>query len=162
MRLKADTDGHDHDGLVLTGDDHHSESAEVAIEDTTTSIPPSSTFNLDITLPDGSFELARVIINGGKQMSGNQWRECCEVHATRDSGEAVGHSVEDVAFKKVYAVTYSKQNADAYLSHKIFDNNLSYILLQDAVLTGSVLRLTFLNTFGGSTFLWVKGQAVLF
>jgi hypothetical protein len=66
---------------------------------------------------------------------------------------------------KTYTATYSKQNGDAYLSDKVFDTNTSlsaqYIALKDAYITGSILRLVFHNYFGGSAYLWVKGQALL-
>lgn len=165
MRLKAVTDGVDtHEELVLTTDDHHPHASAVAIENTSQVIGAGADYDLDITLPHGDFQVARVIIMGAKQMQGGQWREACEVHVTRDADEAIGNSVENVSFKKVYAVTYSKQNADTYLSHKIFDSNTSqqYILLKDAVITGSVLRLTFNNPTGTSATLWVKGQALVF
>jgi hypothetical protein len=93
------------------------------------------------------------------------WRECAEIVATTDSAEAMGHSVREAGTRKVYASTYSKQNADAYLSHKIFDDNTGsgnrYIAVQDVAIVGAVLRITFRNFFGGSATLWVKGQALL-
>lgn len=93
------------------------------------------------------------------------WRESAEVFVTRDAGEAASHTIRASSFKKVYACTYQKQVGDSYLSHKIFDSNTGssnrYIALQDAVITGSTLRLTFRNFFGGSAFMWVQGQAIL-
>lgn len=166
MRLQAETDGRLHEGLVVTENDHHPRAASVNFSNTSQSLPPGTTYNLDITLPDGNFQVARVMMHGPKQMSGGQWYEGAEIHATRDADEAIGQSWWDVSFKKVYAVTYSKQVLDSYLTEKIFDSNTSssakYIACTAAVLTGSVLRLTFQNYFGGSATLWVKGKVLAF
>lgn len=166
MRLRQSNDGRDHDELEITTDDHHPEPTSVTIEDTTTSLPPGTTFNLDLTLPHDDFQVARVQITGPKGIfPGNPWREFAEIVATRSTAEAMGHSIRDAGSKKCYASTYSKQNADAYLSHKIFDSNTGasnrYIAVQDASIIGSTLRITFRNFFGGSATLWVKGQALL-
>jgi hypothetical protein len=164
MRLSPSTDGGAHGDTQPGPHDHHSRPAMFEINNTSQVIAGGATFNLDVPLGRSDYALARVMLMGAKQCTGQLWRECCEVHASRDAAKAVGHSVVDVTFKQVYAVTYSKQNADLYLSHKIFDSNLTgeYILLRDAVLTGSVLRLTFLNGTGTNATLWVKGQAVVF
>jgi hypothetical protein len=168
MRLKSETDGRSHSILTITENDHHSRPRAVAISNTTQSLPPGTTYNLDIDLGRSDYQLARVMIMGARTMFGvaSNFRESAEVHATRNSAEAFAHSVRDSGSTyRCYAVTYSKQVGDSYLTHAIFDNNTAigsaYILLQDAVLTGSVLRLTFLNTFGGSATLWVKGTALV-
>jgi len=109
-----------------------------------------------------------VMIMGPWQPTGPQWREAAEVVVTTDSAEAQGYSVRDTgSFKKSYAATYSKQNGDTNLTHKIFDSDVSgydkrYIALLDAWITGSTLRLRFKNYFGGSKPLWVKGQAEVY
>ena len=165
MRLQSQTDGrvHPEDGGA---NDHHPAPTSVTINNTTQSLPPGTTYNLDITLPHSNFQFARIHISGKKPMwNTGQWREGAEVLATRDASEAMGHSIRETgSMYTVYAATYSKQNADAYLSHRIFDDNIAsgskYIALQDAVITGSTLRLTFKSTFGGSATLWVKGQAL--
>jgi len=165
MRLSAETDGRDHASLAATPDDHHPRPASVTINNTSQSLPPGTTYNLDIALPHAGFQFARVQILGAKQMplSAGNWYECAEIIATTNSAQAIGHSTHDSSFKKVYSVTYSKQVGDAILSHKIFDTNTAaeYIALQDALITGSTLRLIFRNFFGGSATLWVKGQALL-
>lgn len=164
MRLKPETDGVGHDDLNITAHDHHPQPEMVDIDNTSQSLPPGTTYNLDITLSHSNYQVAKMILMGAKSPQGPQWKECAEVYATRDLSEAIAESVREVAFKTVYAMTYSKQNGDAYLTHKIFDNDVAneYILLQDAYITGSTLRLVFLNTFGGSATLWVKGTAHLF
>jgi hypothetical protein len=166
MRLEPIKDGLQHP-TDNGEDDHHPAPYSVTINNTSQSLPPGTTYNLDISLPHSNFQIARVQITGAKPMwTSGQWREGVEILATRDSAEAMGHSIRETgSMYKVYAATYSKQNSDSYLSQKIFDNNTGssnrYICLQDAVITGSTLRLTFLNTFGGSATLWVKGQALL-
>jgi hypothetical protein len=166
MRLEAQTDGSEHG--VGGPDDHHPRPKVVTISNTTQSLPPGTTFNLDIPVGSDQFKFARCQLLGSRHMypSGSaQWSECAEVLVTRDTAEAMGHSQRDLAFKKVYSATYSKLNGDSYLTHKIFDSltgiSQRYIALVDAVLTGSNLRLTFRNYHGGSAFLWVKGQALL-
>lgn len=161
MRLEPES-GKSHKALTLTADDHHSEPTLVSINDTSTVVGASSVFNMDVALGDPNFQGGRAILLGGKQMSGNLWRECVELTFSRDSGEAMGGTVEDVSFKKVYAGAYSKQVADSFLSHKIFDLNLSRIAISACFITGSNLRIQFQNTTGVATTLWVKGQAVLF
>jgi len=166
MRLTEQSDGLLHPA-DLTPDDHHPAPTSVTISNTSQSLPPGTTYNLDIALPHSNFQFARVQITGAKPMwVAGYWREGAEILVTRNSSEAVGHSIRETgSIYKVYAATYSKQNSDAYLSHAIFDNNTAsssrYIALQDAVITGSTLRLTFKNLFGGSATLWVKGQALV-
>jgi hypothetical protein len=166
MRLTEQSDGllHPPD---LTPDDHHPAPTSVTIDNTSQSLPPGTSYNLDISLPHSNFQFARVQITGAKPLwIAGYWREGAEILVTRSASEAMGHSIRETgSMYKVYAVTYSKPQGDAYLSHKIFDNNTGssnrYIALLDAVITGSTLRLTFRNTFGGSATLWVKGQALL-
>lgn len=164
MRLKAETDGRSHAALIVGPHDHHAKALAFTITDTTTVVGPTSIFNLDISLPSDEYQTGRVILIGGKVMSGSasQWRECAEITVSRDTSEAVGGSIEDAGFKRVYSVVYAKAAGASFLSQKIFDNNLSRIWLRDAVLTGSVLRLAFQNSTAIATTIWVKGQAVLF
>lgn len=168
MRLEPATDGLDHDGLLSVGaDDHHPEPVSITINNTSQSLPPGTDYNLDLILPHSGFQMARVQITGPHEMwTAGQWRDCAEIVVTRSVSEAMGYSIRDAqSMYKVYAATYSKQNGDAWLSHKIFDNSTPaanrYIALLDAVITGSTLRLTFHNYFGGSATLWVKGQALV-
>jgi len=163
VRLQPETSGRDHSGLTVTEDDHHPVPTSVTIDNTTQVINAGTLWNLDISLPQSNYQAARVIIHGPDQCAGAAWYEFAEIYVTRDSAEAMGHSVEEISFKKVYAVTYSKQVADTYLSQKIFTNaSPPNIVLQDAVLTGSLLRLSFRNTYTANETLWVKGQALLF
>lgn len=103
---------------------------------------------------------------GPRAVSGSTLKEGGEIMVTRDASEAMGLSCIDTTMSfRVYVATYSKANGDARLTNAVFDSNpangADYIALQDAVLTGSVLRLTFKNLFGGSATLWVKGQALV-
>jgi hypothetical protein len=163
MRLKAQTDGRFHptDGGE---NDHHSAPKAISFSNTSHWLPPNTTYNLDIAVGQANFQFARVMLIGpnGATGFGTNWKEGAELLVTRDQSKAMGHSFRNASPKKVYAVTYSKQNADSYLSHKIFNAGASnYIAVQDAVLTGSVLRLTFRNYYGGSMTLNVRGQALL-
>lgn len=165
MRLQESTDGRKHPD-DNTPNDHHSQPVSVSINNTTQSLPPGTTYDLDVDLGRDDLQVAIALLMGPDNsggMFGTAWNEFAQIVATRDSGEAMGESVRSAGtFKKIYSVTYSKQNSDSYLSHKIFDNVSSqrYIAVQDAVITGSNLRITFKNFFGGSTFLWVKGQVL--
>jgi hypothetical protein len=170
MRLGAPSDGRSHEALDVGAHDHHNAPESVSFSNTAQSLPPGATFDLDVPLGRTGYQLARVQITGPAVIpagiSSALWRECAELVVTTDSSEAVGHSIRDAASpKKVYAATYSKQNGDSYLTHKIFDSNTGsgnrYICVQDAVITGSILRITFRNYFGGSATLWVKGQALV-
>jgi len=94
------------------------------------------------------------------------FRECAKVHVTTDTADALGDSVRNTGLAyKSYAVSYAKQAGATNLTHKLFDTatgaSARYIALKDAVITGSTLRLTFHNYYGGSATLSVKGQAVL-
>lgn len=169
MRLGGAIPRQSHVGLNFDENNHHPEPTSVSINNTTQSLPPGTTYNLDITLPHADFEFARVMIMGPQVVppvvSAN-YREYAEVAVTTVAAEAIAHSTRNAGtFKKVYAATYSKQNGDTYLSHKIFDSVTGvgnrYIQLLDAQIIGATLRLTFRNTHGGSAFLWVKGQALL-
>jgi len=169
MRLKGQTDGLEHEALEVTPHDHHSRPTTVSINNTTQSLPPGTTYDLDITLPNANYVRAKILITGAAIAGGGSGalqRECAELVATTDSAEAIAYSVRTSGFKKVYCSTYSKQNGDSYLTHKIFDNNTGssnrYIALQDAWITGSILRLRFYNFFGGSATLWVKGSAEVY
>lgn len=168
MRTKPTTDGLSHDALTVGVHDHHPRPTTITINNTSQSLPPGTTYDLDLTLPDSNYKRAKLILMGAWSPTGPQWRECCELVVTTDSGEAIGVSFRDAgSFKKTYAGTYSKQNGAANLSHKIFDSatgsySQRYIALQDAWITGSTLRLRFRNYFGGSATLWVKGQAEVY
>lgn len=162
MRLRPQTDGHLHPADGGT-DDHHPEPVSVDFTNTTQSLPPGTSYNLDISLGDSNFQLVRVMLIGPNVSTGlgGTWKECAELLVTRDTEKAMGHSIRNASQKKVYASTYSKQNADAYLTHKIFNaGSGNHIAVEDAVLTGSVLRITFRSFYGGSINLNVRGQAL--
>ncbi|MGD9156785.1 MAG: hypothetical protein PVG39_00125 [Desulfobacteraceae bacterium] len=163
MRLDNLTDGrvHPSDGGV---NDHHAAPISVDFINTTQSLPPGTSYNLDVSLGRDDFRFARVMIIGPNDSAGlnSPWKECAELLVTRDSTKAMGHSISNAGQKKVYASTYSKQNSDSYLTHKIFNAGVGdYIAVENAVLTGSVLRLTFRSFYGGSMTLNVRGQALL-
>lgn len=161
MRAQQDTDGRSHDALTTTPHDHHGAPSLVSFSNTNQSLPPGTTFDLDVTLPASSFKVARVQLMGPNTSGGGGvWRECASVHATTSSSEAMAHSVITAGFKQSYCATYAKIAGDAQLSQKVFDsgNNVS---LEDAWITGSTLRLRFRNHFGGSATLSVKGSALL-
>ena len=168
MRLASTTDGKDHASEYLNANDHHSEPYSVGIDNTTQSLPPGTTYNYDISLPDANYRIARIMIKGPRNISGASanFYEGAEIYATSDSTEAMGHSVRDaeVSFR-VYLVTYSKIVSDAFLTHKIFDSDTvsgnRYINVTDAYITGSTLRIVFKNNHGGSATLWVKGKALV-
>jgi len=167
LRPRQITDGLRHDSLDVGPHDHHGRPASVGFSDTSTSLPPGTDFDLDVTLPAGDYTFAKVILLGPTVSDGGSsslWKESAIVLVTRSASEAMSESLRYASFKKTYVARYSKNVGDSYLSHKIFDSNTShsarYIALKDAVLTGSVLRLTFHNFFGGSAFLSVKGQAL--
>lgn len=161
MRLTPQTDGRLHpDG---TADDHHAAPKSVSILNTTQSLPPYTTYNLDVPLGRDDFRLARVMLIGPNLSAGlGSWKECAELTVTRDAGDATGQSVKCASTRKVYSSNYSKRQGDSYLTHKIFNpGSGNYICVQDAVLTGSVLQLTFKSFCGGSINLNVRGQANL-
>ena len=163
MRLKQVTDGRLH-SPTNTVHDHHAAPVSVNFVNTSQSLPPGTTYNLDIPLPTGSYQFARAMLIGPNDSAGfAPWKECAEIMATRVTAEAVGHSVRNAGgFKKIYAATYSKQVGDSYLTHKIFNTGIqNYIAVQDAVIVGSALRITFKNYHGGSVTLNVRGQAIL-
>lgn len=163
MRLSQVTDGRFHPANPGEND-HHSAPVSVDFINTTQSLPPGTTYNFDISLSQSNFQFARVLLIGPNDSTGYlaPWKECVELLVTRDTNEAMGHSIRNASQKKVYSVTYSKQNSDSYLSHKIFNSGAgNYIAVQDAVLTGSVLRITFRSYYGGSMTLNVRGQALL-
>jgi len=168
VRPEQDTDGRSHDALTTTPDDHHPAPDHVSFSNTSQSLPPGTTYDLDVTLPHASYKVARVQLMGPVPSgggSGTVWRECASIHATTSSAEAMGHSTRTSGFKQVYCATYAKSQGDSQLSHKVFDSSTPaanrYISLQDAWITGSTLRLRFRNHFGGSATLWVKGTALL-
>lgn len=170
MRLESYKDGNQHPS-INTPNDHHPAPESIEIENTTQSLPPGTTYNLDISLSHSNYQIARIQLMGPNYAPGvySPFKECAEIVATRDSSEAMGHSIRNAdSMKKSYSVTYSKQNSDAYLSHAIFDSVIGSgssnrrIALQDVVIINDVLRLTFKNFFGGSSYLWVKGQALLY
>jgi len=164
MRTQQDTDGRSHDALTVTVDDHHAAPRSVSFSNVTQSLPPGTTWDLDVTLPSSALKVARVQLMGPATSGGGsgtgKWRECASVHATTSSAEAMGHSVRTPGFKRSYCATYAKSQGDAQLSQKIFDSG-GNVSLQDAWIVGAVLRLRFRNHFGGSSTLWVKGSALL-
>lgn len=168
MKLAQTTDGLDHAASGPQVDDHHSGPRSFDVENTTQVIAALGSYNLDIALPAADFQFARIMLMGARQLFGNvnNPRDCAELLATRDSTEAMGHSVVDAeATFRVYTATYAKVAGDSYLSHKIFDNNTGaanqYIAVEDAYITGSTLRIVFRNTAGSVQTLWVKGKALV-
>jgi hypothetical protein len=163
MRIKQRTDGLNHPS-DFTEDNHHAAPISIDFSNTFQSLPPGTSYNLDVSLPRSDFRFARVMLMGPNSSDGlsSLWKEGAELLVTRDQTEAIGHSFRNGGQKKVYASTYAKQNADAYLTHKIFNlGGGNYIAVENALLTGSALRLTFKNHYGGSMTLNVKGQALL-
>lgn len=165
MRLEQKTDGRIHptDGGP---NDHHPQPVSVPIENTSQSLPPGTDYNLNISLPHSGYNLARAQIMGPRtQGSSGLFNEVAELIATTNADEAMGKSVVINSFKTSYVATYSKQNGDTYLTHKIFDNDTGssalYIAVTATQIISSVLRITFHNYYGGSATLWVKGQAIL-
>jgi len=160
------TDGRSHAGLSGVGaDDHHAAPRSVEVNNTTQVIAAGATFNLDIALGTSVAVFCHAALTGGKSQTGGLWREGVDVYATRNAAEAIGHGTRDGGIYKSYVMTYSKQNGDARLSPLVFQSAVSPVIgiaLKDAVLTGSNLRLSFVNT--SPTFsctLWVKGRAIL-
>jgi hypothetical protein len=165
MRLIQTSDGRRHpaDGGPS---DHHRAPTSVSFSNTTQSLPPGTAFDLDIALGAGDYQIARALLIGPRLSTiAPALKECAELVATRSAGQAMGHWVKAAGlFLRVYSATYSKQNADANLTDKVFNSGTStqyYIAAQDAVLTGSVLRITFRNYYAGSVTLNVRGQALL-
>jgi len=167
MRLSQVTDGLRHPP-EHTPNDHHPQPASVSIDSAgVVSLPPGTDYTLVITLPHDGFRFARVVVTGPRPHTAlSLWRECAEVHCTTVAAEAIGTSNIHTGFKTTYNAIYAKMVGDAYLTHPIFDNATGasqlYIVLKDAQIVGDELRLTFHNLFGGSAWLWVKGQALLF
>lgn len=166
--LSPATSGRKHAAAGPEVDDHHSGPRDFTIDNTTQSISGLSTFNLDITLPGSDFQHARIMLMGARHLFGNvnNMRESAELFASRDSGEAMGHSVNDAqAVWRVYTATYAKVASDSYLTHKIFDSDTGaanqYICVQDVQITGSTLRITFYNAAATAKTLWVKGKALV-
>jgi len=167
VRLTPTTDGRSHAPVASGVDDHHSRPRTVSVLDTTTAIAGGATFNLDVALGVSDLAFAQIALTGPQTSSGGAsvWRVGADVIATRAAGDALGHSIRRLVpggnLYRVYVATYSKLMGDSYLAAPIFSLTASAIVLQDAVLTGSVLRLTFRNVTGSSATLWVKGSAVI-
>lgn len=168
MRLDQTTDGRSHAGLTLTVNDHHSRPLRVSFSNTSQVIAAGADYVLDVALGRSDFQLARMQLLGAAACGGGSstWKECASVHATRDAADAVGHSTRSAGSNyKVYSVSYAKAAGATLLTHKIFDSVTTtgneYIALREAVLTGSVLRLTFTNYDASSRTLWVKGEALV-
>lgn len=169
MRLGGSYAGADHDALTIAQDDHHPRPTSVSFSNTTQSLPPGTTFNLNISLSHTDFQLAKVYMEGPATagFASSLWRECAIVHVTTATSDAIGHSVRNTGLNyKVYSVTYAKSMGVTNLTHKIFDTVTAagsrYIALLDAQIISSILRLTFKNYHGGSATLSVKGQALLY
>lgn len=156
-----------HEGTGPLPDDHHPKPRQYPFQNTTQSLPPGTTYDLDVALDHANFVRAIITMYGPAPGGGGSslWGEPAIVTAYTDAARAMGSSARTGGFKQVYAAEYSKAAGDSYLTQKIFDSNTSssaeYICLQDAWITGAVLRLRFFNAYGGSAFLWVKGNAVL-
>ena len=168
MKLVAATDGlvHPLDGGLH---DHHAAPVHVLINDTTTSIPPGSTANVDITLPRSDYQLARITAHGPKAAVGlftsNSGYEGAYIQATTVAAEAYGCSARDAGAFRQYGGHWAKQVGALILSEYVFDNNTAlgsrYIAVQAAQIIGAILRLTMVNSFGGSATVWIKGGAML-
>lgn len=167
MRTNETTDGAQHPPDAALHD-HHAAPDDVDFSNTTQGLAAGATYDLDVALPRSDYTMARVLLQGRHPAIGlGVWKERCSLVVTTDSTEAIGHSARDASSKRSqYHATYSKQNSDSQLSHKIFDNATAYasryISLQDAWITGSVLRLRFKNHRAAVAVLWVKGRALLF
>lgn len=168
MRLEPQTDGRPHGATNPGADDHHSAPRIFDIDNTTQVIGATSNWNMDIALPNSDFQVARVMMMGKRRLFGaaSNLRESAEIHVTRDTSEAMGHSIRDAqAVWRIYAATYSKAAGELYLTMRIFDDDDNpanrHIGIIDAVITGSTLRLTFRNFSGSAQTLWVKGKALV-
>lgn len=163
MRLSSATDGRSHAGLSGVGaDDHHAATRAVEVNNTTQVLAAGATYNLDIALGSSVLVFVHAALTGYRTHGGGSlFREGADVYATRTSGDAVGHSFQQISMYQDYAVSYSKQTGDTMLTTAVFSSTPMAIALQDAVLTGSNLRLTFVNVTGSPATLWVKGQAIL-
>jgi len=163
MRLEQSIDGREHptDGGA---DDHHPQPKQVTVSNTSQSIAAGADYNLDIALGDSGYQWGRAMLMGPNEITPTKWNEWASVHFTRDASEAIGHTGRHSgSIYKTYTSTYSKQNSDLNLTHKVFDSVTGtgnrYIALKAAVLTGSNLRLTFHNYDSSARTLWVKGSA---
>ena len=168
MRVQQTTNSRDHLAATPRPDDHHSVPRTFDIDNTSQVIAGGATFDLDVALSRSDFQAARVMIMGARRLFGNASNpfESAEVHVSRNLAEAMGQSLRDAqALYRIYTATYAKVVSDAYLTHKIFDTDTNssnrYIGLVDAILTGSVLRLSFKNWVAGPKTLWVKGKALV-
>ena len=168
MRTAA-TEARGHPATAPLPDEHHPRPAMVEFSSAgLVSLPPGTTYDLDVALSSASFKVATVHLMG-PALAGllAAWRECASVHVTADVADAVAHSVRSISgsTNSVYNATYSKQAGDTVLTYAIFDSvtgpTSMYIALIDVWITGAILRLRFRNFFGGSAFLWVKGSALL-
>lgn len=169
MRPEPSTDGRVHpvDGLP---NDHHAAPDHVTIFDTTTSIPPGSTANVNIALPRSDFQIARILVHGPKCAVGTTpvyaGYEGAYIQATTVASDAYGCSTRDAGAFRQYGGHWAKQVGSLILSEYVFDNNTAlgsrYIAIKDAQIIGAVLRLTMVNSFGGSATVWIKGGALLF
>lgn len=168
MTITRGTDGmaHPPDGGLH---DHHAAPAQVTIDDTTTSIVPYGTANVDIVLPRSDYQLARILIHGPKSAVGTSTIysgfEGAYIQATTATSDAMGYCGRDTGAFRQYGGCWSKQEGSSILTDYVFDNNTlltaRYIAVQDASIIGAVLRLVMKNSYGGSAFVWMKGAAVL-
>jgi hypothetical protein len=167
MRLEQVTDGRSHDALAVAQDQHHARPEQVSFSNNSQSLPPGTTYDLDVSLPSSGFSAARVMLRGPAPSGVGTalWKESAMVHVTTSSSQAIGHSVRSTGSTyKTYDATYTKSVGDQNLTHKIFNPSTGshYIALQDAWIVGSVLRLRFKNHHGGSVTLNVDGHAQLY
>lgn len=166
VRLRQQADGFSHAPVLRGPDDHHPAPFVATIEDTSTVVAGSSTYNLDIALPHSNFQLATAMIMGPRRLfgAGSNFRESAYITATRNIAEAMGFTVRDSGLQfRAYMHNYSKMAGNSYLSHKIFDNdtvlNNRYIGVVDSLITGSIFRIIFRNWSAVARTLWVKGKA---
>lgn len=168
------TVGRGTDGLLHPPDgrahDHHAAPAVATIDSRNlVSLPPGTTYDLDVALPRSDYRTAKTHVHGPKaavySSPTNSGYEGIVGDFTTSAGEAVSHGLRGAGGAKQYVGMYSKLQGAAYLSDSIFDNNVSssalYIALREAWIVGAVLRMRFYNKFGGSATLWVLGRTVL-
>lgn len=157
------------DGLIHPPDgglhDHHAAPAYVEIDDTSTSIPPGSTANVDITLPRSDYQIARILIHGPKvAIFAGPSKEGSYIQATTSSSDGAGNCARDASGRQ-YGGTWAKGAGNSILTDYVFDSNTSssnrWIAVQDCYITGSTLRFVMKNRYGGSATVWMKGVAIL-
>jgi len=170
VEAQPDTDGRSHDGMSRGPHDHHPQPVSFPISsEGVVSLPPGTTYDLEIALPAAGFQFATIHLEGPRRISpgSTTWRESAQLFVTRNSAEASSKvTIREAAFKKTYHGSYQKQAGNSYLTHKIFDSNTStsarYIAVQDSWINDTHVVIRFRNFFGGSAFLWCRGQGLAY